>query len=907
MYIKNKWLRAILPLLAVASIILSGAGALATPGNVDGIGNVDLRDVIMSLQVVAGLNPDGVSTAGDSDGDGAVGLAEAIYGLQFVSGIRHVIFPESQSFDASGGTGGIGVSAANGFAWTAASEAEWISVTFGASGSGDGTVFYSVAENVATAARTGILTVAGRTFTVEQAGAPCVFAISPESQSFEPSGGTGGIDVTAGAGCAWTAESKAEWISVTSGASGSGNGTVSYTVAENTGPDSRTGTLTVASKTFTVDQAGAPCGFDTSPESQSFGPYGGTGGIAVTSAAGCEWTAASDAEWISVTYGASGSGNGTVLYSVAENPDLASRTGTLNVGGNTIRVEQDRSQYAISGQTGSFDRFGGTGSINVTTTPESIYVWNAAANVAWVTVTSGPTGQGDGTVSYWVEENASGASRTGTLTVAGKTFTVEQTSGYTNSLGMEFVRIPAGTFLMGSPAEEPGRDNRETQHQVTLTRDFYMMTTEVTQAQWEAVMGSNPSHFSDCGGDCPVDNVSWNEVQDFIAALNARDGRLYRLPTEAEWEYAARAGTTTAFHNGDTTDAHANMSCTPLEPNLDQIGWYCGNTAPPKTYPVAQKQPNDWGLYDMSGNVLEWCQDWFGSYPEGAVVDPAGPETGDERVLRGGSWWYPARGCRSAYRDFSPPSSRDYRFGFRLVFFGTFTNSLGMEFVRIPSGKFIMGSPKEEPGRDNDEIPHPVILTQDFYMMTTEVTQAQWEAVMGSNPSHWSDCGGDCPVEVVSWNDVHGFIAALNAMDGRTYRLPTEAEWEYAARAGTTTAFYNGEITNKYCDDANLDQIGWYCGTAAGKTYPVAQKQPNDWGLYDMSGNVWEWCQDWYGSYLDGAVTDPTGSDTGSDRVLRGGSWYDNARDCRSAYRLSYTPSDPKNIFGFRLALSPGP
>ena len=753
MELKNKWLRAILALWAVASIILSGASAWATPGNVDGIGNVDLRDVIMSLQVVAGLNPDGVSTAGDSDGDGAVGLAEAIYGLQFVSGIRHVISPEGQSFDASGGTGGIRVTAAADATWTAASVAEWISVTYGASGSGNGTVLYSVAENLATTARTGALTVAGRTFTVEQAGAPCVFAISPESQSFEPSGGTGGIDVTAGAGCAWTAESKAEWISVTSGASGSGNGTVSYTVAENTGPDSRTGTLTVAGKTFTVEQAGAPCVFATSPESQSFGPSGGTGGIAVTSAAGCAWTAESDAEWISVTFGTYGSGNGTVFYSVAENLATAARTGTLTVAGRTFTVEQAGAPcvFAISPESQSFEPSGGTGGIDVTAGAGC--AWTAESKAEWISVTSGASGSGNGTVSYAVAENTGSDSRTGTLTVAGKTFTVEQsgapcvfatspesqsfdqaggtggiavtsaagcawmaesdaewisvtygasgsgngtvlysvaenpaiasrtgtltvadksftveqqTSGFTNSLGMEFVRIPAGTFMMGSPTDEPGRLSDETQHQVTLTRDYYMMTTEVTQAQWEDVMGGNPSFFSDCGGDCPVETVSWEDIQDFILALNASEGQTYRLPTEAEWEYAARAETTTAFYNGGIT----NTGCTPLDPNLNQIGWYCGNDnvdGNSTTHPVAQKQPNDWGLYDMSGNVWEWCQDWYGSYLDGAVTDPTGSDTGSDRVLRGGSWYDNARDCRSAYRLSYTPSDPKNIFGFRLA------------------------------------------------------------------------------------------------------------------------------------------------------------------------------------------------------------------------------------------------
>ena len=198
-----------------------------------------------------------------------------------------------------------------------------------------------------------------------------------------------------------------------------------------------------------------------------------------------------------------------------------------------------------------------------------------------------------------------------------------------------------------------------------------MMTTEVTQAQWEAVMGSNPSYFPNCGGDCPVERVSWNDVQDFIAALNARDGRTYRLPTEAEWEYAARAGTTTAFYNGGITHIHTS----PVHPNLDVIGWYRGNSDvsyTPNSYgqgthPVARKQPNAFGLYDMSGSVWEWCQDWFGSYPDGAVVNPTGPDSGSSRVLRGGSWFNYAWICRSANRFVNYPSYRNFHYGFRLA------------------------------------------------------------------------------------------------------------------------------------------------------------------------------------------------------------------------------------------------
>jgi formylglycine-generating enzyme required for sulfatase activity len=226
----------------------------------------------------------------------------------------------------------------------------------------------------------------------------------------------------------------------------------------------------------------------------------------------------------------------------------------------------------------------------------------------------------------------------------------------TNSLGMEFVYVKPGSFMMGSPANESGRYDDETQHRVTLSKGFYMQTTEVTQGQWRAIMGSSPSKFSNCGEDCPVEQVSWDDVQTFISKLNRKKGgNRYRLPTEAEWEYAARAGSTARFCYGDD------------EGRLSEYAWYSGNSGD-KTHPVAQKQPNAWGLYDMHGNVYEWCQDWYDkNYPSGNVTDPTGPSSGSLRVLCGGSWSSLAEFCRSAIRYGKFSVTRNLYLGFRLV------------------------------------------------------------------------------------------------------------------------------------------------------------------------------------------------------------------------------------------------
>lgn len=238
---------------------------------------------------------------------------------------------------------------------------------------------------------------------------------------------------------------------------------------------------------------------------------------------------------------------------------------------------------------------------------------------------------------------------------------VEISDPDTNFLGMEFVYIAPGVFTMGSPRDELGRYIRETQHQVTLTHGYYIQSTEVTQGQWEAVMGSNPSHFSSCGSDCPVENVSWDEVQEFINKLNQKGEGTYMLPTEAQWEYAARAGSSSAFANGKITETESGY-----DPNLDAMGWYSYNSDS-KTHQVAQKTPNAFGLYDMHGNVSEWCQDWYASYTLGSVTDPEGPPSGSYRVKRGGGWYYYARICRSAHRLSTGPSFGSSHIGFRLV------------------------------------------------------------------------------------------------------------------------------------------------------------------------------------------------------------------------------------------------
>lgn len=231
--------------------------------------------------------------------------------------------------------------------------------------------------------------------------------------------------------------------------------------------------------------------------------------------------------------------------------------------------------------------------------------------------------------------------------------------------------------------------------------------------------------------------------------------------------------------------------------------------------------------------------------------------------------------------------------------FKTFAaNGVSFDMVKVKAGTFTMGATSEMKDPDSDEKPtHQVALTRDYYIGKTEVTQALWKAVMGNNPSNFK--GDNLPVECVSWNECNKFISKLNSMTGQNFRLPTETEWEFAARGGNDSNHF------QYSGSNTLGDVAWYCRNSGSRTHTVATKKPNELGIYDMSGNVWEWCSDWYGDYSSSSQTNPTGPNSGSFRVFRGGSWNYGAGYCRSSDRSYYSPDFSFNHLGLRLALVP--
>ena len=512
-----------------------------------------------------------------------------------------------------------------------------------------------------------------------------------------------------------------------------------------------------------------------------------------------------------------------------------------------------------------------------------------------------------------------------------------------NGVLLELVGIKAGSFMMGSPASEKGRRNEEKQHHVTLTQDYWLGKYEVTQAQYEALMGTNPS-TKKVEDNCPVVDVSWNDAMEFCRLLTQREkwaerlpeGYEYTLPTEAQWEYAARGG-----HKANGYHIYCGSD------TINDVGWFGGNSDN-SIHQVGMKQANELGLYDMTGNVWEWCLDRFVDTRSDTSADSHIPLGKHLRVVKGGSWNNNAVDCRVTHRHGDSESSFD-SLGFRLALAPVKTsnkkeeakystliasfndkeetisdmsgkvvmlpNDVPLELVGVKAGSFMMGSPENEHGRKKDEIQHRVIFTRNFWIGKYEVTQAQYEAIMGGNPSEFKK-GENYPVEQVSWKDAMEFCRRLTKREkmaerlpnGYEYILPTEAQWEYAARGGHKSNGYH-----VYGIDETVDSVGWYRGNSNSSTHYVGRKSENELGLYDMIGNVWEWCLDScdFDDHL-GIVTDTYKNnivnpycDKGISRIFRGGAFLFDVDFCRLASRFSGDISRRYNFVGFRVALVP--
>ena len=594
-------------------------------------------------------------------------------------------------------------------------------------------------------------------------------------------------------------------------------------------------------------------------------------------------------------------------------------------------------------------------------------------------------------------------------------------------IAMELVLVPAGEFEMGS--NEGGPEERPV-HKVRISKPFYIGKYDVTVAQfrrfvettgyetecerggskgwtvkggkWREIEGANWRNPGfEQTPDHPVVVVTWADAQAFTVWLSKLSGRDAHLPTEAQWEYAARGPQSLKYPWGDTWDGtRANHGDVSLR-NAGFTQWGCSgdNDGYAFTSPIGAYKNASWcGAYDMAGNVWQWCADWFNDkyYAESPPVDPKGPASGVGRVLRGGVWLSFASDCRSARRHSYYPYGKDSDVGFRVVVEGsqaaagaqptaeaevqqtkgvpgvpasaaettalerpaqgtpagkpgigawplhdgkepvadyarrvglpaTEVLALGggvkMEFLLVPAGEFDMGE------KGIVEPVHRVRISKPFYMARYETTVAQFRAFANATKyrteaettnvgaihadGRWVGVPGtnwrnprfpqedNYPAGVITWNDAQEFCKWVTRMTRREVCLPTDAQWEYACRAGTTTVYNTGD------KESDLEEAAWTNTNSGMRNHAVGQKKANAWGLCDMHGNVWEWVQDYYSDkyYAESPLVDPKGPAVGSPRVFRGCCWYETTSQCRSAHRGGFDPTHRFVTIGFRAAL----
>jgi len=357
---------------------------------------------------------------------GALRIGEQVFTVTQGSGCHVSIDPESRSVEHTGGSGTVAVTTGAGCEWTATSSASWITIPRGGSGNGNGTVEFSVAPTTGPA-RNATLTIGGLPFVVRQSSG-CTFSINPDSYSVASTGGSSTVAVATVPECGWTATSSVSWITITSGSTGTGNGTVQFGVASTTGP-ARSATLAIAGRTFTVSQSSG-CTFSINPASQNLPYFGGPGSVAVNTSPGCTWAATSSISWVRLTAGQSGTGPGTVAFTADETPSSQPRSGTVSIAGQTFTVTQDGGPctFVLSPPSATIGAAGASGNFEVNT--KDGCPWTAASNDAWLRVIAGGSGAGDGTVGFSADPNP-GPARTGTIVVGGKSFTASQAAAGT--------------------------------------------------------------------------------------------------------------------------------------------------------------------------------------------------------------------------------------------------------------------------------------------------------------------------------------------------------------------------------------------------------------------------------------------------------------------------------------------
>ena len=575
--------------------------------------------------------------------------------------------------------------------WTVSSDQTWCTLST-TSGSYDVSIKVMVAENMTTSDRTATITVKAElgelTVKVTQIGAAAAISLSVNSLNFTSDSDSKSFTITSNS--SWTVSSSQTWCTV-SPSSGSNNGSVIVKVEKNKATSSRTATISVKSdagdKIVNISQAGADAVLSLNVSSLDFTSAANSKTFKITS--NTSWSVSSNQTWCTVSP-SSGANDGNVTVQVEGNTSTSVRKAIITVrseaGNKTVIISQASVSPTLSLSTSSlgFSSTGSGQSFNVLSNTS----WTVSSNKSWCTVQK-TSGSGDGSVTIWVSENTSTSARTATVTVAASTISrslsvtqsgaevtptptpiptpIPSTGSRTFSVGdvtFKMIAVEGGTFTMGATSEQgsDADDREKPTHSVTLS-SYSIGETEVTQALWQTVMGQKPANDGyqwdstfGLGGGYPAYYVSWNDCQNFIRRLNALTGENFRLPTEAEWEFAARGG------NKSRGYKYAGSN------NIDIVAWYDDNSGSLcQTHIVGTKSPNELGLYDMSGNVREWCQDWYGYYSSSSQTNPTGPGSGYYRVNRGGNWCIDAWFCRVSCRSYNDPTHRYDVIGLRLA------------------------------------------------------------------------------------------------------------------------------------------------------------------------------------------------------------------------------------------------
>ena len=804
------------------------------------------------------------------------------------------INPTNATVSRDGANGRIAVTATPELPWTAESQTSWLMLDEpSASGEGGGNAMYNVAPNPTVYNRTGTIVVvpgdeslAVQTHTVTQSAA--LASLSMDSYEFAAEGARCEVRVSVSDIVEWQIENSNDWLTVVGPTNWVGPGTVTLQAAANDTVDSKFGSVTIAGKRFSVLQNGI--GVDVEYTTKLFGPDGGSDSISIHTEEQLSWIAtASDPTWITIFQGDTGRGDGKIVYIVSPFVKTnEARIGSITVGGKVVYISQRAYELNINPVEAWVEGDKGAGEFEVSA--DNGDIWSAIATAPWITLVEGSdAGMGTGSVRFLYSNNDTGETRAGKIIVAGEIFTLRQR-----------MRVPAF----------PDVEDEENMAKVLSLATDMRLGERIANVEeydafraWIAEKGLDPQEVKASERAWPsyllgTDALLENEPKIQIVGYSSGEGAEKERAAGFSWEIRV------TIHDGETAvDVDSDKVASMFEATR-QIGDWTKSSLLPLSA-KAKGRDGDVLLFEVSvseaapGAILRLGRGI--AVAKYLVVD-----------MSGGPY---AASWPVEYLDWEPEG------GFNTDEYKT----TKLVLRRIEAGTFKMGSPQDELGRSENEDLHAVTLSKPYWMGVFEVTQKQWELAMGDNPAR--HVGNKRPVECVSYEAVRGsnagtnwpannavdatsFMGVLRAKTGLAFDLPTEAQWEYACRAGTTTALNSGK--NLETEDAawgdvespNMDEVGQYDNRYAFHS-EAGTHLPNAWGLYDMHGNVWEWCLDWYEESLGtGAATDPKGSQTPTYRVNRGGSWFYGPSYCRSSFRGHYRnyPSFYHGDLGLRVA-----